>query len=146
MTITPFEMYLITRLGAINGTLVVGMIVGTFVSIILGAMYLYSHLDQIEHESSYSQYSKRENDANLAKKRTVVLLRKSFKAFSIATAAFWILWIAIPTTRQLAAIYVIPAIVNSEVVQEKVPETMNGIFALAEAWIEELKPEKEGKQ
>lgn len=144
MNITPFEMYLITRLGAINGSLLAGMAVGTLASVIFGVLYLYTHVDQLDCESSYS-YDARQNDINLAKKRIVASFRKPFKAFSIATAAFWTLWVAAPTTRQLAAIYVIPAIVNSEVVQEKVPEAMNGLFDLAESWMKELKPEKEDK-
>lgn len=145
MNITPLEMYLITRLGAINGTLIAGVIVGTFASICLGLAYLFSYLDQVEYETSHSQYSNRETQTNLMKKRVVILLRKLFKTVTIATAALWALFVAVPTAKQLAAIYVIPAIVNSEVVQEKIPETMNGIFALAEAWMKELEPKENAK-
>lgn len=44
----------------------------------------------------------------------------------------------IPTTRQMAAIMIVPKIVNSE----KVQAVGNRLYDLAVEWMEELKPEK----
>lgn len=47
----------------------------------------------------------------------------------------------VPTTKEMAAIIVIPKIANSETVKE----LGDGVVALAQEWIEELKPNKEGE-
>lgn len=61
---------------------------------------------------------------------------------SIAAIAGILLFIIdcfIPSTKQMAAILIIPKIVNNAKVQE-IPDKL---LSLAEAWMEELKPSKE---
>lgn len=52
------------------------------------------------------------------------------------------LWSLIPSTKQMAAIIIIPKIVNNQKVQE-IPDKL---LSLAEAWMEELKPSQEEKK
>lgn len=58
----------------------------------------------------------------------------------------WIVGVAlvntfIPNTKQAAAMYVLPAIVNSEAVQELPGE----LTTLAREWLQELRPKKDSK-
>ena len=50
-----------------------------------------------------------------------------------------IIWTFIPTTKQMAAVMVLPKIINNESVQE-MPDK---IFKLGIEWLDELRPEKE---
>lgn len=121
MTITPFEVYLITRASAINTMFI--LLTGAF--LFISIVVVPAFCDCYKHE---------EDKAKIAKRFYTVLL--PLLAFSILGAVFT------PRTKDLAAIIAIPAIVNSNITQEKVPEALNGIFDLAEAWLEELKPEE----
>lgn len=124
MNITPFEMYWITRASAINTFFMTLMLV----SIIVSAVAISAI-----HEFTASA----EERARVAKKTYSILF--SLLVFSVLGAIFT------PRTKDLAAIIAIPAIVNSDIAKEKIPETLNGLFTLAEAWMEELKPEKEAE-
>lgn len=121
MEITAFEMYWITRASAINTMFVILTIVFAIVSVSAIPVICESRHSGEEQERIFKDtYS--------------ILL--PLLAFSLLGAVF------MPRTRDVAAIVAIPAIVNSNIAQEKVPEALNGIFNLAEAWMEELKPEK----
>lgn len=124
MTITPFEMYWITRASAINTMFLILTIVIALISLLAIPAICESRHREEEQERIF-------------KKTYSILL--PLLAFSLLGAVF------MPRTRDVAAIIAIPAIVNSEIAQEKVPEALNGIFDLAESWMKELKPEKEPK-
>lgn len=127
MTITPFEMYWITRASAIGMffTIVALATAGLFVL----SWYIYEEERKWGYDDDWERFFK--------KSRKVLILGLILSTIGA---------IFTPRTKDFAAIIVIPAIVNSEVAQENVPKAMNGIFKLAEAWMEELKPEKEGRQ
>lgn len=111
MNISPFEMYLIVKATDVMYLLVLaGMIL-----LIIGALILYAHAIG-EWPTSYKTY---------------ILL--------IIGTILLILGILIPSTKQIAAIYVVPHILNNEQVQE----LPNEFLGLAKDWIEELKPTKE---
>jgi hypothetical protein len=55
---------------------------------------------------------------------------------SLAISAF------VPSTRQMAAIMIVPKIANSE----KVQTIGNKVYDLAVEWMEELKPNKKGNE
>lgn len=125
MTITPCEMYWITRASAINTMFLI--LSGLFVVIAVAAI----------PASSEANLNNKDVRKVFVWSWTIVL---SLLVFSILGAVFT------PRTKDLAAIIAIPAIVNSDFAQEKVPEALNGIFDLAEAWMEELEPKKEAAQ
>lgn len=126
MTITPFEMYWITRASALNTMFLILSIVFAFLSIALTPAV--GETCQRGHKDT----------AQFLKQIYKVLL--PLLALSILGVVF------IPRTKELAAIIAIPAIVNSNIAQERVPEALNGIFNLAEAWMEELKPDREKQE
>jgi len=70
---------------------------------------------------------------------------KKFRPFLLTSigGVLIILGVMIPTTKQMAVIYVIPKVANSQIIQ-KIPSK---ILALSEEWLEELRPKKnlEGK-
>lgn len=77
--------------------------------------------------------------------------RKIIKTFFILAPCFLLVSIGlkcvdvfVPTTKETAAIYVIPKLANSEAVQ-KLPSIASTVVDLAEDWLKELKPTKERK-
>lgn len=109
MTITPMQMYWITRLDSV-GALTCGITVICFV-------FALFTLGCIEVSTKPAKYVG----------APLVILG----ALSLCLNAF------IPTTKEMAAILIIPKIVNNEKVQG-LPDKVMG---LADAWIEDLKPE-----
>ena len=67
---------------------------------------------------------------------TVMNMVKPFLKLWYLCAFLIILSISVPTTKQMAAIIIVPKVVNNEQVQE-IP---NKILDLATEWLEELKP------
>ena len=59
-----------------------------------------------------------------------------------AAALMWIVGTFIPTTKEMAAIIVIPKIVNNE----KVQDAGNKLYNLAVEWLDALNPEKNAKE
>lgn len=104
MTITPFEMYLLTRLDALGFSFFMFGVIGTLAVVATG----------------------------------VNIKRWAFWFLPIPIG-FLLLSVLTPTTKQAAAIIMVPAIVNNEEVQ-KLPDN---ILRLANEWLEELGPGKE---
>ena len=102
MKITPFEIYLITRLDVVfNLAMVLASLSGaTFILILIGWL--------IDDNICFD-----------AKKRRQTL-KRAVPVFivSVLVACFC------PTTKQAAAMYAIPAIVNSKVIQHDVPKAL----------------------
>lgn len=105
MTITQFQMYLITSLDAFMTAFIMFGIVGAFVVAMIGCEY-----------------------------------RRVFWFMPIPLISI-VLGVLTPSTKQMAAILIVPAIVNNEEVQ-KLP---NSILGLADEWLEELRPGKDGE-
>ena len=56
-----------------------------------------------------------------------------------------IMMVLTPTTKQMAAIIVVPAIANSKVVQEDIPSEVREMYGLAKEWMKsELQKGKNG--
>lgn len=124
MNITPFEMYWLTRLDGISTFFVTGASIaigGLILGLILLPIFAIDFEDLVP----------------ILKQN----IGKAFVVFSIFCCGA----VFVPTTKEAAAIIVIPALVNSDITKEKVPEVLNGIFSLAEAWMKELEPKKEDK-
>ena len=130
MNITPSLIYWATRMDAINGvlfTLLVLATVGVLACLAIG-------LGAATARKSYS-----ESDAYIQELHTSGewLLRKIY----IPVAVWCLVGIALiltPTTKELAAMYVIPAVANNE----KVSDAGNKLYELAVEWMEELRPQK----
>lgn len=117
--ITPTQMYWLTRLSNIQCLLML-VLVGLMVAGI-AAIFAFGVNHGID------------DDFSLSAKRF------AFKCFALATMIGTISAL-LPTTKEMAAILVVPRIVNSE----KVQTAGNKLYDLAVEWMDELKPRKDG--
>lgn len=119
--ITTTQMYWLTRLDVLETLGVLFAAFGAFLSIFL-AFVLTVGADDLK-----------DNVARILRR----LLRIMVTAFVIGclTSAF------VPNTKEMAAIWVVPKLANSE----SVSEIADGIKTLAVEWLEELRPGKDGK-
>ena len=117
MDVTPWTIYWITRLDSVN--VVLGLFVGlALILTVLSVGFLLSSIDADD-----------ENGIRWAKRGIF-----GFSALLLGLGAVTVLT---PSTKQMAAILVIPAIVNNEGVQEVGGELVD----LAREWMRELRPE-----
>ena len=119
--ITTSEMYWLTRLDDINFVLGLFFILGGVATFLL---YLFG---AIEYE-----------DAPDRRRQVWQIARRALSSVILAL----IVGTFIPTTKEMAAILVIPKIVNNE----KVQDAGNKLYDLAVEWLEALKPEKNTKE
>jgi hypothetical protein len=144
MVISGWEMYLITRMDAICGMALAVLLLAGAASAILFAMtaisfHEYSHY--IDKGDSYEEERERE-------KRSYDYIKRLFKISGIVTIAAAILLTFIPTTKDIALIYVVPAVTKNEQVQKLPDNLMKFLNAKMEKWTEEAtgkKPEEQKK-
>nr|DAU43697.1 MAG TPA: hypothetical protein [Caudoviricetes sp.] len=136
MTISPFELYVILRLDGISNLLAASGIVLLIFCIILSLAFTMWLVASISY---------RDNDDIQTLGRVI---KKIFSIFLGALFVVVLLQAAIPTTRQMAAILVVPAIVNSEFMQKDLPADLREIYTLAkEGMFKALTDEKgEGEE
>ena len=118
MNVTPFAVYLISRLDAIN----ILLIVLTIVSVAICVLYMTVFFASAADEGWESSVPTR--------------MRRFILWPILALLASSILFILVPTTRDAAAMFVIPKIANSQTVNE----LGESIVVLAKEWCEELSP------
>ena len=119
--ITTSEMYWLTRLDDINYALGLFSILGGVATFLLYAF------GAIEYE-----------DAPDRRRQVWQIAGRALSSVILAL----IVGTFIPTTKEMAAILVIPKIVNNE----KVQDAGNKLYDLAVEWLEALKPEKNTKE
>ena len=127
MTISAWTIYWITRLDEISILLTISFVLIAIVTVFFCFSWVANRDD---YERQYHN--------GVEKQKTAVGLLKWLVPVLIAvglTNAF------IPNTKQAAAMIVLPAIVNSEAVQELPSE----LTTLAREWLQELRPKKESK-
>ena len=121
MNVTPMGIYLLTRCNAIVFVCIILTLAFFVVSIVFFILY-------IDDRNLYHNDDK-------CYRNCLIVSSLLFVASMLASAL-------IPTTKEMAAIVVIPKIANSETVKG----LGNDIVSLAKEWIVELKPEKKGKE
>lgn len=121
--ITPLTVYLITRADTICNFLENVMMISLLISGLTLTMWLISRLVSFDDEPDA------EKVADAAK-------RYLLKFILPVTIAIGLLEACVPTTKQLCAIAVIPAIANNE----KIQDIGAKFYELATEWLEELKP------
>ena len=128
MVITESTMYWITRLDYIHDFLLIFGGVGFVISLIVTTILVLIGEDSCIKYAEAKTYYKR---------------AKQFVLLSIFFLLLIVGGLFTPTTKECAAIKLVPIIVNDESVQQ-LPEK---VVELANDWIDELKPEKvlEGK-
>ena len=126
MTISAWTIYWITRLDEISILLTISFVLIAIVTVFFCFSWVANRDD---YERQYHN--------GVEKQKTAVGLLKWLVPVLIAvglTNAF------IPNTKQAAAMIVLPAIVNSEAVQQLPGE----LTTLAREWLQELRPAKKG--
>ena len=119
--ISASTIYWITRLDNINFVLCFLWITGTLVSILTGIGWCFMFMNE---------------EPELSK-----LARKVCVRFFLLTVFSMGINIFIPSTKEAAAMIIIPRIANNQQVQD----TGKELVELAREWIEQLKPKKESK-
>ena len=120
--ITPSTIYWITRFDDIR----TGLGASAVVAVVLAALVMVLFISVVENVS-------RDNEVRLMK------LAFSFAAaLALLACVIWGVRTFVPTTRDAAAMAVLPALANSE----KVQTVGNAVYDLAVEWLEELKPAK----
>lgn len=123
--ITPTQMYWLTRLDGINQALGMLLLIILLVCSAMTIIGMMLRADNCERDTEYDTGKK------------------------LHKAAIWLVcpflltlvcYVLTPTTREAAAIVVVPAIANSE----KVQDIGNGLYDLCVEWLDALKPEKDG--
>ena len=141
--ITPSTIYWLTRLDGIRYTLNYAYEFLAFVSIIAIAasavLFLLSHFTGNDLCDMFSGKSDEELDEIHSMLRRWSLSAVKRGTVGLALALLMMLSHAlIPTTKEMAAIIVVPRIANSETVQQ----LGDGIVNLAQEWMKELAPKK----
>lgn len=120
---TAWQLYWLTRLdGLKNITVVLAVICAASVFIGFVAMFIGA-ADQDAEPISFG--------------------RRMRNMFWIPALALTILWVLIPSTKAAAFIVVAPKLYSAVSQNKEIRELPTKVVELANAWIEELKPEKE---
>lgn len=128
--ITPFKMYLITMLNDVD--MICGLALAFSIIITLAGIIIAFAT------SGYDAETKEDAEDEILW-RVHVFAKKVARTAMYFLAATSLVGILTPTTKEMAAIIVVPKIANSETVAE----LGDGIKTLAVEWMEELRPKKE---
>ena len=126
--ITGWEIYWFTRLDPLKGLTGSTAVIGLVVSVLM--FLLYPMFCEIF-----------ENEEDKMKKYLTWTARLQVAVFSVAVLSAFA-YALTPTTREMAAIKVIPMIANSESMQ-KLGDVGDNMLDLANEWLRELKPKKD---
>ena len=122
--ITPSTIYWLTRATALSNLFTLAMILAGCVLVFAGLAHTVMDMEPQSDEAWTKMMGR------IAKRSGIVFIVSS------------ILTVAMPTTKELAAIIVIPKVANSESVQQ----LGDGIVDLAKQWLTELAPKKGGEE
>lgn len=133
--ITTSQMYWITRL---DGIVTLLALLASFLCVLSAIMLAYGRNEYF----AVKEWSW-DTDESIAVRHELgrKLCKASFVTFP-AGVLLYIILVMIPTTKDMAAILIIPRIANSE----KVQQAGNKLYDLAVEWMAELKPNKNNKE
>lgn len=126
--ITGWEIYWFTRLDPLRDLIGMTAVMGLILSVLMFLLYP-AFCDIFE----YDEDKRRKSLAWTARRQIAVFSATVLCAFTHALT---------PTTKEMAAIKVIPMIANSESMQ-KLGDVGDNMLDLANEWLRELKPKKE---
>lgn len=147
MNVTPMQMYGLVKLDDIRNLLVGLACLPTFIIIIgLTGAIVFTIMYFFAGNGTYDIFSGKSNEEFQSIRTTLWKWRGTcIKSGIISVVIAIVIGIAIdliPSTKQMAAILIVPKIANSE----KVQTIGNKVYDLATAWMEELKPSKKGSE
>ncbi len=118
MNISAFDVYLISILDSVSIFSFTVAIISTIITCILFIASFLLILDNVEYN----------NDV-------ICILKCLAKKFLIVTLASSLIYTFMPGTKTAAAMYVVPAIANSELVSKDIPEAGKELINLATEWM-----------
>ena len=133
--ITPTQMYWITRL---DGIVTLLALLASFLCVASAIMFAYGRCEYF----AVKQWTW-DTDESIAARHDFgrKLCKASIMTFPVGILLYLIL-VMVPTTKQMAAILIIPRIANSE----KVQQAGNKLYDLAVEWMDELRPSTSKKK
>lgn len=117
MSLTALDVYLVSLVGDLAGMF--GIVAG--LSIIACILFLIKYFD----DAGYDRYEKAKLDLKYVKRAATVL------GLSVVLATIT------PSRETLAAMYIIPAVANSEFVSKDLPEAGKQLIKVAVKWMEQ---------
>ena len=132
MTISPLEIYLISLVDKVGAISEVIIFLSGLTSILFFVFWM------IGKSESY----KTEND-----EKTLQRLWKFLKVSSICVIFSTLIYTFIPSSKTIAAMYLIPAIVNNEHIQNSTSNALKMLEGLTKEWLEDFikkEPKKDG--
>ena len=138
MNITPVEIYWLTRLDDFNALFVVVLIVLVLLTIANVAGGLIS-MDQANFYKSFRDTKKEKNNKACMRRRFKRAVKLGVAALLLGLGMSFM-----PSTKQMAAIIIIPKIANSEIVAEMGDATKE-LIVLARDWMRKLAPAENQK-
>lgn len=123
--ITPWTIYWITRLNQIREFLKASTLISLLIFFTAGIIAFIQLTEYIEHDDPCDM-----------RRKVVKILRLTGAVLAVSA----LLYTLTPSSREMAAIYVIPKIANSENVRNIGDE----MYGLAMEWLKELKAKREG--
>lgn len=124
--VTPCQMYWLTRCDSLCGLLKGLVIFGALLFAILAIFLIGAWVASVEEPNN--------SRAREGVRKLCIGLEAAF-AFTIACATCYAL---LPTTKEMAAIIVVPRVANSQTVGD----LAGGVVTLAREWMQELRPKK----
>lgn len=118
MNISAFDVYLISILDNVSSISIAAAIMSTIITCILFIAAFILILDDAKYN----------NDI-------ICIVKGLAKKFLIAAAASSLICTFIPGSKTVAAMYVVPAIANSELVSKDIPEAGKELINLATEWM-----------
>lgn len=137
MNITPSMLYWLTRLDEISCLVFIVCIA----AIAVGLVFTIGGFVAWDSAATAKIYEK-EKDEQAARERSASRFKRALHIGLLVALPLAVAETLIPSTKQMAAIIVVPKIANSEVVAE-MGDTAKELVGLAKAWLVELKPKKE---
>lgn len=129
MEISPFIVYLITRLDCASNVITTTLIILITMTIALSiTLFCSLMIDDVD-------------DAEERGNKIKILL----KPISIVTIVLSFVHILLPTSKQACAIVVVPAIANSHIIQQTLPKSIEHIVQLADEYFVNLLSEQTDK-
>lgn len=126
--ITQSSIYWITRLDHINSALITFLVISSFITVIGVIGFLVNKADLMQYADG--NYTNRE--AKVYAKIFKRIFQVSIPVFVLCLAGV----LFVPTTKEVCAIKIIPALVNNQQIQG----VGTDVLQLAQDWINELKP------
>lgn len=130
---TEWQMYWLLALDNIRSTLMGAIIVGIIITIV---GFITGAFSRAIAEQDKSWYPK---DAATAKRFSAWCFRVT-RWLAFATVPFILLWTFVPSTKQMAAIIVVPKLVLAVESNERIQFLPDKLLDLTDSWIDDLTP------